>query len=105
MSRDAIAHLRIERLGGGEKPYPGRRRAGARRTSRCAACTLRELNRVPTLAAPGAAENEMGLGPYRHPDLPRRPVRSAGVRAGLLALGSSYSPRLPGSPEPVALSW
>lgn len=34
---------------------------------------------------------------------PRRPVRGTGVRAGLLAFGSSYSPRLPSTRVPVAV--
>jgi len=79
-----------------------------------------------TLAAPGAAHNEARRA-YRierrrerrrkagEPEtdlvgrftrvLPRRPVVELRARAGLLALGSSYSPRLPNPelPGPVVL--
>src|SRR5439155_24996997 len=46
------------------------------------------------LAAARATENESRRSHARV--LPRRPSRKVRARAGLLALGSSYSPRLPG---------
>src|SRR5438093_1475387 len=47
------------------------------------------------LAAAGPAENQMRQS-HGSRILPRRPVMVVRARAGLLALGSSYSPRLPG---------
>ena len=81
---DAISHLAVDAAGrGDEADAPG--------------CRAAEGDGVPTLAAPGASKDEMRLAQRRPQVLPRRPVSGVSVRAGLLALGSSYSPRLPGS--------
>src|SRR5438876_6524240 len=78
MTRDARGHVAVMPLRGGDEGHAPVSGLGG--------------NRVATLATARAAENEE----RRHPRvLPRRPVKMR-ARAGLLALGSSYSPHLPG---------
>src|SRR5262249_10010655 len=81
---DALAHVAIG-PGGGEEAGRAARRAGQR-------------DGVAALAAPRAAEDEVRLVLRgRHPGPPAKTGCGASARAGLLALGSPYSPRLPGS--------
>src|SRR5881409_948159 len=78
---DALGHVAVAGLSGGDE---GHARAG------------HELSHGKTaLAAAGPAENQMRQS-HGSRILPRRPVMVVRARAGLLALGSSYSPRLPG---------
>ena len=107
----------VERLLDGEPVA----RAAPRGAGRCgAACRRRAVWAVATKrGATADAERPRAtayrLLPLRAPPrmrcdwcsddpqvLPRRPVWRAGVRAGLLAFGSPYSPRLPG---PIARQW
>jgi len=53
------------------------------------------LESVSALTAPGAAQDEMRVMHGRHPGPPSKTGAGWRCRAGLLALGSSYSPPLP----------
>src|SRR5205814_6830369 len=80
VSLDAMGHVAVAGL--------GRRHEGH-------ACPRKmAVDGEAALAATRATENESRRSHARV--LPRRPSRKVRARAGLLALGSSYSPRLPG---------
>src|SRR5439155_844777 len=87
---DALGHVAVAGLSGGDE---GHARAG------------HELSHGKTaLAAAGPAENQMRQS-HGSRILPRRPVMVVRARAGLLALGSSYSPRLPGLRQDHHAEW
>src|SRR5258705_3784584 len=80
MAGDALGHVLVARLGGGDEDNPGVGREP------CA--------REAALAAARASDDEERWSHLPGSSLEDR--RTDRARAGLLALGSSYSPRLPG---------
>src|SRR5215472_13864261 len=85
MPLDARAHVRVEGLRRGQE-----RAAKAGGKARC------QSQRLAALAAADAAQNEIGAMHEAHPGPPAKTGSRDSVRAGLLALGSPYFPRLPG---------
>src|SRR5215471_9747130 len=85
MPLDARAHVRVEGL--------RRRQEGAAKAEGTA---RRQSQRLAALATADAAQDEIGAMHTAHPGLPAKTGSRDSARAGLLALGSPYFPRLPG---------
>src|SRR5499433_1307810 len=82
---DSRAHVRVKGL---------RRRQ--ERAAKAGGKARRQAQRLAALAATDAAQDEFGAVQDAHPGLPAKTGSSGSARAGLLALGSPYFPRLPG---------
>src|SRR5215470_897539 len=85
MTLDARSHVRVEGL---------RRRQ--ERAAKAGGKARRQSQRLPALATADAAQDEIGTMHTAHPGLPAKSGSRDSARAGLLALGSPYFPRLPG---------
>src|SRR5262249_37720929 len=82
---DSRAHVRVEGL---RRRQESAAKAGGKARS--------PAQRLAALAATDAAQDEIGAVQDAHPGLPAKTGSNRSARAGLLALGSSYFPRLPG---------
>src|SRR5262245_29853853 len=85
MTLDARAHVRVEGL-----------RRCQERAAKVGGKARRQSQRLAALATADAAQDEIGTMHTAHPGLPAKSGSRDSARAGLLALGSPYFPRLPG---------